>query len=95
MLGLPAAGFSSGEALRLMDENAARTLPPGTAAEWTAMSYQEKVVGNQMYSVFAMALLLVYLVLAAQYESWYTPAIGDPLGATRGGSGFGVIGLAD
>jgi hydrophobic/amphiphilic exporter-1 (mainly G- bacteria), HAE1 family len=73
VLGLPAAGFSSGEALRLMDEDAARTLPPGAAAEWTAMSYQEKVVGNQMYFVFAMALLLVYLVLAAQYESWYAP----------------------
>jgi len=37
------------------------------------MSYQEKIVGNQMYFVFAMALLLVYLVLAGQYESWYAP----------------------
>ena len=73
VLGLPAPGFSSGEALRLMDEDAARTLPPGTATEWTAMSYQEKVVGKQMYLVFGMALLLVYLVLAGQYESWYTP----------------------
>jgi hydrophobic/amphiphilic exporter-1 (mainly G- bacteria), HAE1 family len=73
VLGLPAAGFSSGEALRLMDENAARTLPAGAAAEWTAMSYQEKIVGNQMYFVFGMALLLVYLVLAAQYESWFMP----------------------
>ena len=73
VLGLPAAGSSSGQALRLMDEVAARTLPPGAATEWTAMSYQEKVVGNQMYFVFAMALLLVYLVLAAQYESWYMP----------------------
>jgi hydrophobic/amphiphilic exporter-1 (mainly G- bacteria), HAE1 family len=73
VLGLPAAGFSSGDALRLMDENAARTLPPGAATEWTAMSYQEKIVGNQMYFVFAMALLLVYLVLAGQYESWYLP----------------------
>jgi HAE1 family hydrophobic/amphiphilic exporter-1 len=73
VLGLPAAGFSSGDALRLMDENAARTLPPGAATEWTAMSYQERLVGNQMYFVFAMALLLVYLVLAGQYESWYLP----------------------
>jgi hydrophobic/amphiphilic exporter-1 (mainly G- bacteria), HAE1 family len=73
VLGLPAAGFSSGEALRLMDEISARTLPPGAATEWTAMSFQEKVVGNQMYLVFAMALLLVYLVLAGQYESWYMP----------------------
>ncbi len=73
IIGLPAAGFSSGEAIRLMDENAAATLPPGTGSEWTAMSYQEKIVGNQMYFVFAMAMLLVYLVLAAQYESWYSP----------------------
>jgi hydrophobic/amphiphilic exporter-1 (mainly G- bacteria), HAE1 family len=73
VIGLPAAGFSSGEALRLMEENAARTLPPGATTEWTAMSFQEKVVGHQMYFVFAMALLLVYLVLAGQYESWYAP----------------------
>ena len=73
VIGLPAAGFSSGEAIRLMDQNAAQTLPRGTGSEWTAMSYQEKIVGNQMYFVFAMAMLLVYLVLAGQYESWYAP----------------------
>jgi HAE1 family hydrophobic/amphiphilic exporter-1 len=73
VIGLPAAGFSSGEALRLMEEDAAKTLPPGTATEWTDMSFQEKAVGHQMYFVFAMALLLVYLVLAGQYESWYAP----------------------
>jgi HAE1 family hydrophobic/amphiphilic exporter-1 len=56
-----------------MEQDAAETLPPGTGSEWTAMSYQEKIVGNQMYFVFAMALLLVYLMLAAQYESWYAP----------------------
>jgi HAE1 family hydrophobic/amphiphilic exporter-1 len=71
--GLPAAGFSSGQAISLMEENAANTLPRGTSSEWTAMSYQEKIVGSQMYFVFAMALLLVYLVLAGQYESWYAP----------------------
>jgi HAE1 family hydrophobic/amphiphilic exporter-1 len=73
VLGLPSQGFSSGEALRLMEENAASTLPPGATIEWTGMSYQEKIVGHQMYFVFAMALLLVYLVLAGQYESWYAP----------------------
>jgi HAE1 family hydrophobic/amphiphilic exporter-1 len=73
IIGLPATGFSSGEAIRLMEENAAGTLPPGTGFEWTAMSYQEKIVGNQMYFVFVMAMLLVYLVLAGQYESWYAP----------------------
>ena len=49
------------------------TLPPGIGYEWTAMSYQEKIVGGQMLVVFALALLLVYLVLAGQYESWYAP----------------------
>jgi HAE1 family hydrophobic/amphiphilic exporter-1 len=73
VLGLPAEGFSSGQALKLMEQNAASTLPPGASIEWTGMSYQEKVVGHQMYFVFAMALLLVYLVLAGQYESWYAP----------------------
>ncbi|MGA7788303.1 MAG: efflux RND transporter permease subunit [Xanthobacteraceae bacterium] len=73
IIGLPAAGFSSGQAIHLMEENAAATLPPGTGTDWTAMSYQEKIVGNQMYFVFAMAMLLVYLVLAGQYESWYAP----------------------
>ena len=56
-----------------MEEIAGKTLPPGMGYEWTAMSYQEKIVGRQMYIVFALALLLVYLVLAGQYESWYTP----------------------
>jgi HAE1 family hydrophobic/amphiphilic exporter-1 len=56
-----------------MEQLAAKTLPPGSGYEWTAMSYQEKIVGNQMFVVFALALLPVYLVLAGQYESWYAP----------------------
>ena len=56
-----------------MEEIARRTLPPGMGVEWSSMSYQEKLVGNQMYIVFGLALLLVYLVLAGQYESWYAP----------------------
>jgi HAE1 family hydrophobic/amphiphilic exporter-1 len=73
IIGLPAPGFSSGQAMRLMEEIAQRTLPPGAGFEWTAISYQEKLVGNQMYFVFALAMLLVYLVLAGQYESWLAP----------------------
>jgi HAE1 family hydrophobic/amphiphilic exporter-1 len=73
LIGSPAPGFSSGEALGLMDEISSHDLPPGSASEWTAMSYQEKAVGNQMYMVFALAILLVYLVLAGQYESWLAP----------------------
>jgi len=74
IIGLPALGFSSGEVLDLMEEIAHRTLPPGTGFQWSAMSYQEQLVGNQMYIVFGLALLLVYLVLAGQYESWDAPA---------------------
>jgi HAE1 family hydrophobic/amphiphilic exporter-1 len=73
VIGLPASGFSSGQALHLMEQVADRTLPPGTGFEWSGMSYQEKAVGNQLYYVFALAMLLVYLVLAGQYESWYAP----------------------
>jgi hypothetical protein len=47
--------------------------PPGDRFRVDRMSYQEKVVGNQMYVVFGMALLLVYLVLAGEYESWHAP----------------------
>jgi HAE1 family hydrophobic/amphiphilic exporter-1 len=73
IIGSPAAGFSSGEALDLMDEISGKALPAGSASEWTAMSYQEKAVGSQMYMVFGLAILLVYLVLAGQYESWLAP----------------------
>ncbi|MBV9811126.1 MAG: efflux RND transporter permease subunit, partial [Acetobacteraceae bacterium] len=73
VIGAPATGFSSGEALSLMDRIAAATLPRGMATDWTAMSYQEIAVGNQMYYVFGLAVLLVYLVLAGQYESWLAP----------------------
>jgi HAE1 family hydrophobic/amphiphilic exporter-1 len=71
--GAAATGFSSGEALALLDEIAHRVLPPGVGYEWTAMSYQERLVGGAVGLVFGLALLLVYLVLAGQYESWLTP----------------------
>jgi len=73
VIALPATGYSSGQSMTLMEEIAGKTLPPGTGYEWTAMSYQEKVVGGQIYYAFGLALLLVYLVLAGQYESWYAP----------------------
>jgi HAE1 family hydrophobic/amphiphilic exporter-1 len=65
-----------------MEQIADRTLPRGAGYEWTALSYQEKAVGNQLYYTFALALLLVYLVLAGQYESWFAPVsviLGVPL----------------
>jgi HAE1 family hydrophobic/amphiphilic exporter-1 len=66
--------YSSGQALATMEAIAARTLPAGVSYEWTAMSYQEKLAGNSTWFIFALALLLVYFVLAGQYESWITPA---------------------
>ena len=72
--GEPAQGYSSGEALQLMEQIAERNLPDTAGYDWTGMSYQEKMVGNQAIWIFVMAVTLVYLVLAAQYESWFTPA---------------------
>jgi HAE1 family hydrophobic/amphiphilic exporter-1 len=72
--GQPAPGYSSGQALNLMENMAAQKLPTDMGYEWTGMSYQEKLVGNQALYVFALASLMVFLVLAAQYESWTDPA---------------------
>jgi hydrophobic/amphiphilic exporter-1 (mainly G- bacteria), HAE1 family len=72
--GRAAPGFSSGQALNLMEQMTAQKLPPDMGIEWTGMSYQEKLVGNQAMYVFALSVLLVFLVLAAQYESWTSPA---------------------
>ena len=71
--GQPAPGISSGESLKVVESMADAKLPPGVSYEWTALSYQEKLVGNQAIVVFAMALLVVYLILAALYESWFIP----------------------
>ena len=72
--GSAAPGYSSGQAMKLMEQMSARKLPSGMDSEWTGMSYQEKRVGGQATYVFALAVLMVYLVLAAQYESWLLPA---------------------
>ncbi len=69
-----APGFSSGQALDLMEQLAENKLPPSMGYEWTGMSYQEKKVGSEAILVFALAIVLVFLVLAAQYESWTSPS---------------------
>jgi HAE1 family hydrophobic/amphiphilic exporter-1 len=56
-----------------MEQIADKTLPRGAGYDWTAMSYQEKAVGNQIIYAFGLGLLLVYLCLAGQYESWIAP----------------------
>ncbi|HYW79002.1 MAG TPA: efflux RND transporter permease subunit, partial [Thermoguttaceae bacterium] len=72
--GEPAEGYSSGQALTLMEQMADAVLPPAMGYEWTGMSYQEKQVGGEQYVIFLMAVVFVFLVLAAQYESWTSPA---------------------
>jgi HAE1 family hydrophobic/amphiphilic exporter-1 len=68
--GSAAQGFSSGEALQLMEQMAETKLPASMGFEWTGMSYQEKAIGGQAVGIFALAVLFVYLVLCALYESW-------------------------
>ena len=72
--GAAAPGFSSGQALTLMEQLANAKLPSSMGFEWTGMSFQEKQVGSEAIMVFALAIILVFLVLAAQYESWTSPA---------------------
>jgi HAE1 family hydrophobic/amphiphilic exporter-1 len=74
VFGAAAPGSSSGEVLKLMDRLAADILPQGMGREWTATSYQESRVGNQAYFIHAMSIILVFMVLAALYESWSSPA---------------------
>mgnify|MGYP002713102565 CR=1 FL=1 len=71
--GSPAPGFSSGQAMAIIEDVAKQRLPQGFGYEWTGLSYQEILAGNQAPFIFALAVLLVYLVLAAQYESWGIP----------------------
>jgi hydrophobe/amphiphile efflux-1 (HAE1) family protein len=68
-----APGYSSGQSLVTMEKTAAETLPRGMDTEWTGIAYQQKYAGNTAALVFALAVLLVFLVLAAQYESLVMP----------------------
>jgi HAE1 family hydrophobic/amphiphilic exporter-1 len=71
--GAAAPGTSSGDALKLMEEIAERELPGSMGFDWTGMAYQEKRISGEAIFVFALAVFMVYLVLAAQYESWILP----------------------
>ncbi|MFO1074045.1 MAG: multidrug efflux RND transporter permease subunit [Geminicoccaceae bacterium] len=71
--GASAPGFSSGQAMAVMSGAAADRLPTNVGYAWTGMSYQEQIVGNQAVLIFALSIFLVFLVLAALYESWTNP----------------------
>ncbi|EAS7007077.1 efflux RND transporter permease subunit [Salmonella enterica] len=72
LLGEAAPGRSTGEAMSLM-ENLASQLPNGIGYDWTGMSYQERLSGNQAPALYAISLIVVFLCLAALYESWSIP----------------------
>jgi len=74
IIGNPAPGYSTGQALATMEQVADDNLPMGMAYDWTGLSYQEKLIGSQAYFIFALSITLVFLVLAGQYESWTSPA---------------------
>jgi multidrug efflux pump len=71
--GGPAPGVSSGQAQAAMEKLAKEILPKGVSYEWTELTYQDIIAGNTMLYVFPLCVLLVFLVLAAQYESWTLP----------------------
>ena len=71
--GGPAPGYSSGQATAAIERIVQETLPPGMTYEWTDLTYQEKAAGNTALIVFPLSVLLAFLILAAQYNSWSLP----------------------
>ncbi len=69
----PAKGFSTGDVMRVIEETAATKLPASLSFEWTSMSLEEKNSGGDSQIIFIMSIVLVYFILAAQYESFWLP----------------------
>jgi hydrophobe/amphiphile efflux-1 (HAE1) family protein len=73
LLGNTAPGFSTGEAIASMEKLAAEILPDGISFEWTELAYQQQIAGNSAIIAFVMAVIFVFLLLVALYESWTLP----------------------
>jgi HAE1 family hydrophobic/amphiphilic exporter-1/multidrug efflux pump len=89
-------GISTGQALEVMDDLSGRELPEGYGYQWTSIAYQEKEAGGTQGPIFGMAMVFVFLVLAAQYESWAVPfsvLLGLPIGALGALFGVSLLGL--
>jgi HAE1 family hydrophobic/amphiphilic exporter-1/multidrug efflux pump len=94
---IPAPGHSTGELMQLLERQGAN-LTTGYGYEWTGAAYQEKQAGSQAVVVFAMAIVFVFLVLAAQYESWTVPLavlFGIPLAVLGAFLALAVRGMAN
>jgi multidrug efflux pump subunit AcrB len=89
IMGSAKPGYSSGQALEAMEDVAQSVLPKNMGFEWTTIAYQEKLSGGQAPLVFALGMVFVFLILAAQYESWSVPfavILAVPIGI------FGAVG---
>ena len=84
--GNPAPGYSSGDALAAMEATAKEVLPPGYTFAWSGLAFEEKKSGGTSMIAFVFGLIIVFLVLAAQYESWTLP------GAVMSAVPFGILG---
>ena len=84
--GNAAAGYSSGDAIRAMEEVARESLPPGYTFAWSGLAYEERKSGGTSSIAFLFGFIIVFLVLAAQYESWTLP------GAVMSAVPFGILG---
>jgi HAE1 family hydrophobic/amphiphilic exporter-1/multidrug efflux pump len=94
--GANAPGISTGEVLSVVEDLAAKELPQGYGFEWTGLSYQEKAAGGTQGPIFGMAMIFVFLVLAAQYESWAVPfsvLFGLPICVLGAFLGVSMVGL--
>ena len=96
LTGAPAPGFSSDQALDALEDVAAEVLPTDMSYAWNAMSYQERAAAGSGAMVFVLALLFVFLILAAQYESWSLPLgvlLGTPIAIFGAMLGLWLAGL--
>ncbi|MGN6646285.1 MAG: efflux RND transporter permease subunit [Cytophaga sp.] len=96
--GLPAPNVSSAQAMKAVEEVAEKTLNSNMSMEWTNLSYQEKKAEGKAGVVFAFAILLVFLILAAQYESWTLPfsvLLGVPIAILGAFGGLWMMNLID
>jgi len=94
--GQPAPGYSSAQALAALEEVARETLPSDMTFSWNAMSFQEQAAAGSGAQVFLLAILFVFLILAAQYESWSTPfsvLLGTPVAVFGAMAGLFLSGI--
>ncbi|TJY55941.1 efflux RND transporter permease subunit [Sinimarinibacterium sp. CAU 1509] len=97
ILGAPAPGVSSGEAMAAV-EQIMQQMPPGISYQWTGLSYQERLSGSQAPALYALSILIVFLCLAALYESWSVPfavMLVVPLGVIGALAAAGLRGLSN